>query len=165
MDKLNWTGVRRELVSDNVWYRSIGYEFRKAAGVDDEIKSVAAIDSSGAFSLLTIQRNIGATPFDVHESRLVEFIHKATIGILKRPRPAFVPMPELTGVLQATLRLAVQGKSDNEIASALQRSARTVNENMQRLYERFQVENRKELLAFFTEPSVLGDLHRKSRSV
>ena len=59
------------------------------------------------------------------------------------------------------LRLLLEGLSEKEIASALERSHPTIHENVDRLYRHFGVNSRAQLAAYFLRRRAVADPDRQ----
>lgn len=134
------TALRRQLVSDETWYRS-GYvgEIRKPARLDDSICSMRLGDRPASFVGLIALRAWGDPPFEEEDRDLLHLFHLEWTprfdGANLAPREIEV------------LRLLVRGLSDKEIAARLMLSAHTVNDYCKRIYRKLGVHGRAELQA------------------
>ena len=81
------TPVRRQLVDDTAWYRSVSFnEFRRVVGVDQCIYSVHTLGSDGMFSLIDLHRALGERAFSPREQGLLHLFHEEVGRLIVRRR-------------------------------------------------------------------------------
>jgi DNA-binding CsgD family transcriptional regulator len=133
--------LRRELVGDDVWYRS---EFvvvhRRAWGLDDAIYG-SHITASGRLIGFGSARAWGARPFTEEDCALAAIFWERWAAELAAPEAA------LSRRQREILRLLLEGQSTKAIASKLDLSIHTVNEYIRAVYQAKSVRSRGELLA------------------
>ncbi len=145
------TRRREQLIGDRPWFNSVEYnEFRRPAGSDDWLGSIASPAEFPAFQVINLDRPPGAKRFTPRETRLVHLFHHE----LKRLIPVFLAWDEdgyLAGLslrLRQTLGCLLEGDSEKQVALRLGLSRHTVHEYVKTLYRRFDVSSRAELLAY-----------------
>jgi DNA-binding CsgD family transcriptional regulator len=144
------TRTRRQLVSDEVWYRSPAYEYRRLNGVDHQLSSVHQVSDEGGISTICLQRASGERDFSPREQRLLNFFH-AELGVLigRSIVSATEPSAEqLSPRLRQTLACLLEGDSEKQVASRLGVSAATAHQYVTTLYRHFKVQSRAQLLAY-----------------
>lgn len=144
------TRTRRELVSDDEWYRSESFnDFRRVARIDHELTSVMRVSDRGGISVIAVNRMIGEQDFSPRERRLLGFFH-AELGRLIGG--ALVSETEtgpegLSRRLRQTLACLLEGDSEKDVAARLGLSGPTVHQYVTALYRHFGVTSRARLLA------------------
>jgi DNA-binding NarL/FixJ family response regulator len=105
-------------------------------------KRVEAID---------VHRPIGTTPFGPREVALMKLLHDeiAPLVGVRLATEDHLCREGLSKRLRETLTLLLEGRSEKEVAAALEIGTRTVHDYVTALYEHFQVNSRAELLAYF----------------
>lgn len=140
------------VVERGVWRRSRHYnDFVRACGLDDRITASFGLDAAPAFvaQVVVLHRAAADGPFAPRSVRLVQYFQRelrphvsrsltlAGIGAEYDALP-----PQLRRVLQCVL----EGDGEKQVADRLGISRHTVNRHVQRLYGRFGVHSRGELM-------------------
>jgi DNA-binding CsgD family transcriptional regulator len=137
------TRTRRELVSDDDWYRCAGVaDLRRRARLDDTIYSTRGtgiVDVAEAFCLV---RERGAPPFEEEDRNLVWVLHQELGPVFSGGMG-----PTLSPRQRQTLRCLLEGASEKEIAARFGLSAHTVHHYVTSLYRHFGVGSRAQLIA------------------
>jgi DNA-binding CsgD family transcriptional regulator len=144
------THTRRQLVSDDVWYRSVSFnEYIRLADGDHTLASVYQASDDGAVSVICLQRAIGERDFSPRERRLLNFFHGELGRLIGRSLvSATEPSPEkLSPRLRQTLGCLLEGDSEKQVAAHLGLSQATVHQYVTALYRHFRVQSRAQLLA------------------
>jgi DNA-binding CsgD family transcriptional regulator len=144
------TRVRRQLIDDTAWYRSISFnEFRRVIGVDQCIYSVHQLGPNGMFSLIDLHRGLGERAFSGREQRLLHLFHEEVGRLIGTAltRPSAPGRAGLSPRLQQTLTCLLTGDSEKQVAARLGLSRATVHQYVTALYRYFSVSSRAELLA------------------
>ncbi len=144
------TRRRRELLTDDEWYRSRFYEeWVRPFGVDDGLISVHPGPGGMGF-MLSPGRAIGERPFDGRGAGLCHLIQLALAPHLGRSLATTAdPVCRLSPRLRETLDYLLEGDSEKHAAARLGISPATVREYVQALYRHFGVSTRAELMAHF----------------
>lgn len=144
------TRTRRQLVSDDEWFRSDSFQqYRRPGGIGYEMTSLLRMSDDGAVSVIAANRAAGDVDYSSRERRFLRFFHRE-IGLLLRGALATEtePAPDaLPPRLRQTLACLVEGDSEKQIADRLKLSQATVHQYVTMLYRRFQVRSRAQLLA------------------
>jgi len=139
--------TRRELVDDRRWYGSASVsEARKLGDVDDFVVSSIAIRPDAIHGII-IYRSWSEKCFERRHLRLLNLFHLQLARadrVAQRRRQELVE--KLPPRLQQTLEMLFSPLSLKEIARELGISRHTVNDYQKRLYERFEVTSRVELI-------------------
>lgn len=127
----------------------------RALQVSDGIIGVARIGPDRhnivGFSLHTMRENklLGQRAVEIARLAVAEIERLVETGALHFGPPA---LSDLSPRLQQTLVRLMEGKSAKDIATDLAISVPTVREHLQRLYSRYDVSSREELMAKFIRP-------------
>jgi DNA-binding CsgD family transcriptional regulator len=151
--------LRRDLVEDNVWYRSTHVaDWSRSFGVDDVVSAIVPV-GPGAELCIAAMRPWEDTGFGAREREVMTLLTAHTAWLGRRPDPLSVRAgsrngaAELAGGLaprhRAVLELLVAGHSEKRIAAALQVSPRTAHKYVEQIYRALQVSSRAELMARF----------------
>ncbi len=111
--------------------------------------------------LLICHQHIEDPPFSESERTLVSLMLRAAAPMLDREifRREESELDEpLSQREREVLAMLLAGDSEKEIASSLHRSVHTVHTFVQRLYRRFNVSSRGELMAQFIDRTVIANL-------
>jgi DNA-binding CsgD family transcriptional regulator len=135
------------------WQRSRHYnEYVRACALEDRITSSAQLPAphSAATQVIVLHRSASDGPYSERAVRLVHLVHEELL-LLTGKQLAPNPPPREENVLpfqlQQVLACVLEGDSEKHIAVRLGISRHTVNRHMQRLYRRFDVHSRTELMA------------------
>jgi DNA-binding CsgD family transcriptional regulator len=153
MQAQGWvTAAGNQLVEDAKYRSSPYYQlFRKPADCDDYLVSIRIVDVPQRPAAISIDRPHGAPPFGVREVALLKLLHDEIAPLigLRLTTEDHLSRNGLSKRLRETLSLLLEGRSEKEVAAALQLAPRTVHDYVARLYEHFRVSSRAELLAYF----------------
>ena len=152
------TRTRRQLVSDAVWYASIGYEYRRLMGTDHQLVSVYQVADTGGVSVIALQRAVGERDFTPREQTLLNFFHAELGRLIGRSLvSATEPSPEgLSPRLSQTLACLLEGDSEKQVAARLSLSRDTTHQYVTALYRHFGVQSRAQLLAYALKRAGVG---------
>jgi DNA-binding CsgD family transcriptional regulator len=144
------TCTRRELVTDPDWYGSVSYnEFRRPAGIDDQLSSVYSAGDRGAIDVVTMHRRPGERPFSLRERNILNFFH-GELGRLIGGALVSAEEPGPDGLsrrLRQTLMCLIEGDSEKQVAGRLGLSQATAHQYVTSLYRFFSVRSRGQLMA------------------
>lgn len=141
-------GTSRQRVESAEWY-SNGYiqDVYRPLRIDELLNSFVRERDNTWTSLALVRPWGDRTPFTRAELELAQLLHQSTRFLFLSSPP---PMPaDLSPRLGQVLELLRQGKSEKEVAAALELSAFTVHRHVGRLYRQLGVGSRAELLARF----------------
>ncbi|HEX3358082.1 MAG TPA: LuxR C-terminal-related transcriptional regulator, partial [Tepidisphaeraceae bacterium] len=143
-----FTSVRQMLAPDRDWYRSSYYnEFRHLTHSDDILVSLLPMPDIGILHGIGGDRAKGSKPMGRREIVCAGLIHNE---LARKWRRAFAARPLAERMLPprlAELLGYLRGpKSEKEIAHEMGLSAHTVHNHIRRLYKKFKVASRTELL-------------------
>jgi DNA-binding CsgD family transcriptional regulator len=144
------TRVRRQLISDAAWYRSVTWnEYRRPMRLDDQLSSVYRVSDTGAISVIALHRARDERPFSPHEHRLLDFFHGELGPLIGRALvSAREPGPDtLSPRLRQTLACLLEGDTEKQVAGRLGLSPMTIHQYVTALYRQFGVGSRAQLLA------------------
>ena len=145
------TRSRRQLVTDQEWYRSVAWnDYHRPANIDDRLTSICQISGeSGAVSVLTVHRGPREREFSPRELRLLSFFHDELGRLIGRSLvSATEPGPDgLSPRLRQTLACLLDGDSEKQLAARLGLSHATIHQYVTTLYRHFGVRSRGQLLA------------------
>jgi DNA-binding CsgD family transcriptional regulator len=150
------TAVGGELADLDEFRASPMYQnFRKPMNCDDYAVSMRAVDIPQRVELIDIDRPIGAKPFGQRESALLKFLHDEVAPLVgvRLATEKHLCRDGLSGRLNETLSLMLEGLSEKQAASKMNLSIATVHGYVAKLYQHFQVSSRAELLAYFIRRS------------
>jgi DNA-binding CsgD family transcriptional regulator len=144
------TRTRRQLVSNEVWYRSATFnDYHRPANVDDQLTSVYQVSERGAVSVISLHRALAEGEFSPRQQRLLDFFH-GELGPLIGRSLASDAEPGFAGLsprLRQTLACLLEGDSEKQVASRLGLSRATIHQYVTALYRHFSVGSRAQLLA------------------
>jgi DNA-binding CsgD family transcriptional regulator len=151
--------LRRDLVEDNVWYRSPHIaDWSRSFGVDDVVSAIVPI-GPGAELAMAAMRPWDDTGFGARERELLALLTAHTAWLGRRPDPLSVRAGSRNGAAElaaglaprhrAVLQLLIAGHREKGIAAALQVSPRTAHKYVEQIYRAFDVSSRAELMALF----------------
>jgi DNA-binding CsgD family transcriptional regulator len=144
------TRTRRQLVSDDDWFRSaMFHDYRRPAGIGYEMTSLLTTSLDGAGSIIAVNRALGQRDYSLRERRWLFFLHRELGRLLGGPLAIETEQgPDaLPPRLRQTLACLVEGDSEKQIAARLGLSQATVHQYVTMLSRRFQVRSRAQLLA------------------
>jgi DNA-binding CsgD family transcriptional regulator len=151
------------------WQRSRHYnEYLRVCRLDDRITSSVQLPESSpaATQVIVLHRSIEDGRYPRRARRLVHLFHQELIPLLGRQLAlpgAPAASPALPIQLQQVLRYLLCGDSEKQVAARLGLSPHTVNRHVQRLYRRFDVHSRGELM-FRCRDMLAGLVARGRRS-
>jgi len=140
------------VVDTSQWYRSRHYgDYVGACGLDDRITSSLRLSgkSPSTLQVVVLHRSAADGKYSRREQRLVHLFHHELGTLLGRQ--LVLPEtdssePSLPFRMQQVLASLLQGDREKQIADRLGLSRHTVNRHVQRLYRRFGVHSRGELM-------------------
>jgi ATP/maltotriose-dependent transcriptional regulator MalT len=152
-----FTGVLRTRSLESVvdmaeWRRSRHCnDYVRACGLDDRITSSLRLPDpqSHALHVVVLHRSAGDGLYPRHAVRLVHLFHQELCQLIGRQLALTTPGPEVASLpsqLRRVLACLMQGDAEKQIASRLGISRHTVSRHLQRLYGRFGVHSRGELM-------------------
>jgi DNA-binding CsgD family transcriptional regulator len=144
---------RLEAVVDAAtWRRSRHYnDYIRACGLRDRIASSIRLPGTAppAIQTIVLHRSEADGDYPDRSVGLVRLVHdelRPMLGqALAMPGPA-LPEPELSKQLERVLTCLLEGDAEKRVAERLGLSPHTVNRHVQRLYRRFDVHSRGELM-------------------
>jgi DNA-binding CsgD family transcriptional regulator len=143
------TRTRRQLVPDAVWYRSVSFDqYRRPAAIDHELASICQVSDDGAISAISLNRISGEPDFSTRERLLVELFHAELGRLIGGPLVSAIEpgLEQLPPRLRQTLACLMEGDSEKQVAARLGLAQPTVHQYATRLYRRFRVRSRAQLL-------------------
>jgi DNA-binding CsgD family transcriptional regulator len=138
-----------QLIPRRAFRASEAYAQRTALGIEDFMFSQRASSTGRATVLLSPQRAHRDAYFGAREERLLALFHDELarlVGTVLSERQAN-PLADLPPRLRQTLAALLEGDAEKQVALRLGLSRHTVHEYVTRLYRRFGVQSRAELLA------------------
>jgi DNA-binding CsgD family transcriptional regulator len=148
------TATRKQLTDDATYYASPGYQnLRRPADCDDYVWSMRFVDLPRRIEMFGVDRPHGAPAFGPREVMLLKLLHDEIaplIGVHLATEEHF-SRDGLSKRLRQTLSLLLEGKSEKEVAAAMQLSPGTIHEYITSIYRHFNVASRGELLAYFVQ--------------
>jgi DNA-binding CsgD family transcriptional regulator len=131
-----------------------------ADNADDFLISVRHVDLPRRVEIVNVFRPHTDQPFSGREVALLKLLHDEVAPLVgvRLATEDHLCREGLSARLRETLTLLLQGKSEKEVAAAMDIGSRTVHDYVTTLYEHFQVCSRAELLAYFVrrEPMYRG---------
>jgi DNA-binding CsgD family transcriptional regulator len=164
MVRQGWTTTAISQTADAAAYHASPWyqEFRKQIDCDDNVTSIRIVDVPRRPEAISIDRPHGAAPFGSREVALLKLLHDeiAPLVGVRLATEDHLSRDGLSKRLRETLTLLLEGRSEKQVASALNLAGRTVHDYVTRLYEHFHVSSRAELLAYFIRrrPAPRGQL-------
>jgi hypothetical protein len=146
------TRTLESVVDMREWRLSRHYnEYVRACGLDDRITSSVQLPETSppATQVLILHRSAADGGYPQRAKRLVHLFHEELIPLLGRQLSlpgAPAGEPNLPFQLQQVLGCLLCGDSEKQVAARLRLSLHTVNRHVQRLYRRFDVHSRGELM-------------------
>ena len=142
----DFTLVRQDLISDEVWYASDFYKnIASPADWDHSVYSQVAITPPGLVDGIGLARAVGKAPFDPSEVGIVRFLHRELARLWRRPDPIGIhTLPDRQREVLDGIR---RGETRKTIADKMGVSDHTVHTYEKSLFERAAVRSRGELLA------------------
>lgn len=147
-----FTASRDEIMDKAADHASATYQHMRAPmGCDDFVISVRFVDVPTRVEAMDVHRPPGAEPFAPREVALMKLLHDEIAPLIgvRLTTEEHLSRDGLSKRLRETLTLLLDGRSEKEVASAMQIGSRTVHDYVTALYEHFQVSSRAELLAYF----------------
>jgi DNA-binding CsgD family transcriptional regulator len=140
----SYTLPRQALLHDDEWYRSsFACELSRQAGLDQFVVSHQLLPERRLFSTIVVYRSAGERALSKTELTLLDRLHRELVRLWRAPDPRL----DLPRRLRQTLSELLRGRSEKEIAGALELSPHTVHQYVTMLYRRFDVRSRAELQA------------------
>jgi DNA-binding CsgD family transcriptional regulator len=153
MERQGWvTAAGNHLSDESSYHASPWYQnFFKQIDCDDYVVSIRVVDVPRRPEAITIDRPHGGAPFGPREVALLKLLHDEVAPLVgvRLTTEEHLSRDGLSRRLRETLSLLLEGRSEKQVASALNLGARTVHDYVTRLYEHFRVGSRAELLAYF----------------
>ena len=133
------------------WRRSRHYnDYIRACRLDDRITSSVHLPGTAppVTQVIVLHRSAGDGRYPGRARRLVRLFHEELIPLVGRQLalPGAPAEPALPLQLAQVLACLLQGDSEKQVAARLGLSPHTVNRHVQRLYRRFDVHSRGELM-------------------
>ncbi len=137
--------TRQQMAENRAWRHRPDLDPWRTLDCEYFICSNRHLPRHGCVHLIILTRSARERPFDELERRLVALFH-GELGRLWRRTvdDADTPLPP---PLQETLALLLEGASEKQIVARLDLSPHTVHDHVKRLYRRFHVNSRAQLLA------------------
>lgn len=143
---------RRELVADREWDRSAFVnEHLRGNGLDDGVVSRAVVPAVAGVYMIVVVRPVGDRPCTPRDGAALRALNVALAPHLSRSL-WLTTQPNLAGLsprLRQVLDCLLDGDSEKQAAARLRLSPATVHDHVKRVYRRFGVNSRAELLAHF----------------
>jgi DNA-binding CsgD family transcriptional regulator len=140
-----FTVLRRDLVTDQRWYRStMANERYRKHHCGDFIMSMVPVTDLGVICSVELFRPWRGPGFSPRDRLLVDLLHGELGRDWRRPRR---PLPHLTRRQQQVLDHLAAGASEKELADQLGLSNHTVHDHVKAVHRAFGVRSRGELLA------------------
>lgn len=145
------TMTREEAAPDRVWYKhEVVMEIRRAADVDGAVVSLCSHLYDGTAHGISVYRPWrNGKRFSQRERALVELCNNAVVPFYAAEVKIAADSKGLSPRIRQTLELLLVGKSEKEIADAMQLSRHTVHDYIKQIYRHHGVASRSELLAKF----------------
>src|SRR5436189_4089647 len=143
LSRQGWvTAARDQVTSAKDFHSAQSYaSFRHQIGCDDYVVSVRIVDVPRRPEAISIDRPPRARRFGPREVELLRLLHDEIAPLIgvRLATEDQLSRDGLSKRLNETLTLLLEGRSEKEVASALQLSARTVHDYVTMLYEHFRV--------------------------
>jgi DNA-binding CsgD family transcriptional regulator len=140
-----FTVRRRDLVTDQRWYRStMANERYRKHHCGDFIMSMVPVAELGVLCSVELFRPWRGPGFSPRDRLLVDLLHGELARDWRRP---LRPVPHLTPRQQEVLDRLAAGASEKELADQLGLSIHTVHDHVKAVHRAFGVRSRGELLA------------------
>ena len=157
IDRHGWVTVARDQITTVSEYHAAPFyqNFRRQLDCDDYVVSIRVVDVPRRPEAIVIDRPHGAPHFGRREIELMRLLHDEIAPLIgvRLATEEHLCRDGLSKRLGETLSLLLEGRSEKEVASVLELSARTVHDYVTMLYEHFAVSSRAELLAYFIRRS------------
>jgi len=151
--------LRRDIVHDQTWYNSPHVmEYSRSFDADDLVSAIVPI-GGGAELCVVGMRGWGESGFTTRERQILLLLAQHTAWLARRPDPLAKALRNRTGIAEEVTRLAprhravldllMAGRSEKQIAAALQVSPRTAHKYVEQIYRALEVSSRAELMARF----------------
>ncbi|QEL17591.1 helix-turn-helix domain-containing protein [Limnoglobus roseus] len=140
-----------DLIPRGEWEASRYYnELLVPMDMGDSFLSKRFIPTDGSPHYVTVSRPVRAARFTAREKAVATLLHDAVADRLGRALATSAdPQASLPPRLRHVLNGLLDGDSEKQVAARLGVTAATVHEHVKRLYRRFGVQSRAELLAHF----------------
>jgi DNA-binding CsgD family transcriptional regulator len=127
--------------------------------IGEGLMSAVRMERSQTWDHWCICNDRSDPPPGPRESLLVRLIHKPVARMRGHELTTWREhsMEGLSRRCRDVLRLLLEGLSEKEIASALDRSEATIHENVEHIYRHFEVNSRAQLAAYFLRRRVVAD--------
>lgn len=137
-----------ELVSRREYEMSPAPGIRQRVGIQDFLFSQRQTPTAEATFCFSPQRACGDRPFEAKQTKLLSLFHSEVARLVGTVLSHGLedPLAGLSPRLRETLQLLLAGDSEKEVALAMGISRHTVHEYVVRLYRRYEVNTRSELL-------------------
>ena len=140
-----FTRTRQQMAENRAWRQRPDLDPWHTLDCEYFICSNRYLPSRGCVHVIILTRSGRERPFDELERRLVALFHEELSRLWRRTvDDSAVEFPPH---LQQTLELLLGGSSEKQIVARLDLSPHTVHDHVKRLYRRFQVNSRAQLLA------------------
>ncbi len=140
---------RVDLISDEEWATCREFtRLRSACNQDDFIFSVFAVANSNVLFCVTLNRDIGQTPYSEADRQWMQLLLEELTSFLgsELSLDDNCPYRTLPPRLLQVFELLMQGETEKAIATTLNLSPHTVHEYVMDLYRRFRVNRRGALI-------------------
>lgn len=144
--------TREELIRDPEWYRHPYFaNFHQPLGLDAALMCLFPVPGRDSISAVFMGRAPGRQNFSTLEKTIVREAHQAVACLLGGALTTFdTPSPSQLGRRAGeVLELLLDGATDKQIAARLGITQATVNDHTRRLFQRFGVNSRTELMALW----------------
>lgn len=150
--------TRRQLVADDVWYgNAFVNECLHQVGFDHSIASIVPVGGHAEFALAAARR-LGERPNTTAELGWLEMLNGHLSWLYRlhsqqqpaNPQANGTTAPRLTPRLQETVKLLREGRSEKQIAKAMNLTQRSAHKYVERVYRAYGVHSRAELMALWT---------------
>ncbi len=145
--------TRQQMAERRAWRLRPDLDPWRTLDCEHFICSNQYLPSYGCVHLLILTRGGRAPPFDELDRSIVGLFH-AELGRLWRHTGDEV-VADLPPSLERTLELLLEGLSERQIVSRLQLSPHTIHDHVKRLYSRFRVNSRAQLLVRLSHCSLI----------
>ena len=141
-----------DMIDVDDWRRSESFQrYHRPMDMEPGVLSMCPLRIQGNRyqHTLTVRRCVGERPFTLRDVRLLNYLHQELAPLIgPRLATADEPSPsELSPRLQQTLEGLLTGLSEKQLAERLGISPATLHEYVTKLYRRFAVNGRNELMA------------------
>jgi Bacterial regulatory proteins, luxR family len=153
-----FTATRRQLVDDQTWYNSGYYsDFKRVMSCDDLLLSMMPLPQLGVFHGIHGDRRAGKKAIGRRETVCLSLIHselgKKWERYLSQPHLIQRQLPPRLADLLGHLR---GPHAEKEIAAMMGLSPHTIHNHIRRLYRKFKVASRAELMTADNKQRFIG---------